>query len=53
MTDNCPGSYQRGYIGTFPGDDDRCTRCGKWLKVRQDGTIGAHKARAKGWNGGL
>ena len=50
---DCSGSNRHGDIRTWPGDSDRCVDCGKWMKVKQDGTIGRHVARAKGWNGGL
>ena len=27
----------------FPGDEDRCEACGKWVVVKRDGTLRSHR----------
>ena len=41
-TETCPGSGQS--INAFPGEDV-CPVCQKWVKVRQDSTIGKHSRK--------
>ena len=42
---NCPGSGTR--TGGWPGDDDTCPVCLRWVRVKEDGTLRAHVGKAK------
>jgi len=42
---NCPGSNRS--TGGWPGDDDTCPVCERWIRVKADGRLRTHKGAPK------